>query len=832
MTVVSSLTVQIGANTSGLQQGLNTAQSQVRAFGRNADGSLIGPMQALKGINTSLTAMGLGFLPAVGAVGLVGAALKGSIGAAIEYEAAFANVRKTVDASEGELSKLSDTLRAMATGDSPVSSLENSLLTLTEIAATAGQLGIATEDIAGFTEQMAVLGVATDLTANEAAVFAARFANVTQMDISKVSLLGDALVTLGNNMATTESEIAGFAARAAPLANFGWDPADILGYSAALSALGVRAELGGTNLIKTVNEMTTAVALGGPKLAGFAEVAGVTAEQFKELAGQDSQAAFQKFITGLANLDADQQIIQLNKLGVTSVEQISLLQRMAGGLDTVTMGLNLAADGWEGNNAAMKEAAAKADTSAGKIEHLKNNLNDLGVEVGNFLMPVIDVAVTVTAQAVQAGTDIFREARKLGETLGGIIGEAVVPIIVPSVKSNIPPDRAKDSIGKALENFFVNNVLVVGSPVRISLQNIETMLAAADTLDKVRNAVTVSVAGMKPVETLVRTAVDLIAPGAAEMIPKFNALIADLTKKGPSESRAELNKIYLSTPIAILPDGVEVMPTGNRWVDSTLKAMAGVTNAVAEAAQQDATQQAIDLGTTTMSLQYAIRPDGVTYKLTGDESIDQWTRYFVAWNDSMRTTQETREAFAADVDITANLRVTPSLENGDAFLDETRTLMTNTITEGGTTTVPADLAVVPSVNNAADIVAGVQAYLQNQDYDTTVEANVTVMAKIEQVYTEHPEFVPPTKPDGTPMQRPVPGYGTNSDADGNSYIPFDGYLTQLHRGERVLTASQNEDYTFGRRGGGQQVIVNLTTFGNNEQEAVERFRRAFREGGY
>lgn len=830
MTTVSNLSVVIGADIGGLNQGLQNAQRGVKNFGnqvgstsdqmrgflRNTDGSFIGVGQSISGLNKKMQDLGFGFLPAAGAAALVGVAIKGSIGAAIEFESAFANVAKTVDASDEELAALRGTLRDMATSDSPVGALENSLITLTDIAAAAGQLGVATEDIASFSETMAMLGVATDLTATDAAVFAARFANVTGMSFDNIDELGDMLVTLGNNMATTESEIAGFASRLAPLANYNWDPASILGYSAALSSLGVSAELGGTNLNKSVADMTTAVAVGGPKLQTYAEIAGLTAANFKELAGSDSQAAFQQFITGLANLDADQQILQLNKLGITSVEQITTLQRLAGGLGTLTQSLDLAEEGWAGNNAVLNEAAAKADTTQGKINTLKNNLNELGVAVGELVLPVLNVAVEVTATAIKATADVFTEARKLGENLGSIIGRAAVNAIQGTTVVGASEDES-GPIAKMLEDWFIgNHEIVLGTPLEISFGSV---LVAADALDGISATVQTSVNGIKPIEATVSTVLSLIAPDVAAILPQVNAIIDELSKTSPTGQNLALHKLYMSTPIAIMPGGVEVMPTGIGWVDGLLRATAP---GMAEAAANAITQSAIDLGTTTMSMQFAILPGGITYTPTGIGWVDSSVLSIL--NDvGAAISQPTTEAIQTALAIGADISVNPRLANGDEMLTELNTQTSTLIDMADPNDVTSKLAVSPTVVNPGEVVSGVQGFLQAQNYDTSVTANVTV--KINKFYEDNPEFS-----DRQPGQQlPVPETDGNH-ASGLGYVPFDGYMAGLHQGEMVLPRDEARAYRFGGGGRGA-VIVNLTNFGGNMQEAAEMIKRAVRDAG-
>src|SRR5690554_1223031 len=120
---------------------------------------------------------------------------------AARFESSFAGVRKTVNATEEEFRRLEEEFRSMAK-QIPINVNE-----INRIGEAAGQLGIQREHLTRFVRVMADLGVATNMTSDQAATALARLANITQMPQSEFERLGSTIVDLGNNFATTESEI-------------------------------------------------------------------------------------------------------------------------------------------------------------------------------------------------------------------------------------------------------------------------------------------------------------------------------------------------------------------------------------------------------------------------------------------------------------------------------------------------------------------------------------------------------------------------------------------------------------------------------------------------
>lgn len=309
---------------------------------------------------------------------------------AIDFEEAFAGVAKTVGGTTEELAELRKELEGLATSAvSPVSSLENAHMELFKIAEAAGQLGVAKEDIADFTDVMGQLAMTTDLAGEEGAQMIARFANIADMPLSEIRQFGDAINTLGNNSAATEKDILSMSLRLASIADLGFETDEILAYSTALSSLGINAELGGTNFTKGMNEIAKAVALGGTELSNFADVAGMTSAEFSKAWKEDAGSAFQAFINGLGEMNADERILELEKLGLTGSEMQRVFLSLAGSTELLTETLNQSSEAFAGNGALMEEASKFAETTAGRINRAKNMFNQVMNDFGELLLPLI-----------------------------------------------------------------------------------------------------------------------------------------------------------------------------------------------------------------------------------------------------------------------------------------------------------------------------------------------------------------------------------------------------------------------------------------------------------
>lgn len=368
--------------TNGLDLGnllihLKADSSQYDKMMKLAEQKLLGTAKRMQSIGKSMSLYITTPLTLIG-----GIATKVSI----DLESAFAGVRKTVDATEQDLQKLKVGFENLST------TIPIALTELYGVGEAAGQLGIKTSNIIGFTETMAKLGVTTNLSAQEAATQLARMANITQMSQNDFDRLGSTIVDLGNKFATTEREIVAMAMRLSGAGSqVGLSEAKILALAAGLSSVGLEAEAGGTAFSRLMLIMKSAVLSGTKELTTFAKVAGITKEEFQAMFKGDASKAITSFVAGLGRLNkagVDLSPI-LQAVGADNIRMTDALGRAAGASELLKNALEIGANAWNENNALTKEAEKRFETTASKLQMVKNNFNLLADKMLSGFLPSI-----------------------------------------------------------------------------------------------------------------------------------------------------------------------------------------------------------------------------------------------------------------------------------------------------------------------------------------------------------------------------------------------------------------------------------------------------------
>jgi TP901 family phage tail tape measure protein len=344
--------------------------------------------------------------------------------AAVEFESAFAGVRKTVDGTDEELAAIRQGILDM-TEVLPASSTE-----ISSVAEAAGQLGIKTENILDFTKVMIDLGESSNLTAHEAASALAKFSNITGMAADDYERLGSTIVDLGNHYATTERDIVEMATRLASSGTvIGLTEQEILALSTAMSSVGINAEAGGTAMTQTMTAMSKAVSAGGAKLEEYARVAGVTSSEFAAMWSDKPIKAIQAFIGGLnrMNSNGEDTIAVLDNLGLSGIRQSNMLRALALASDKLDDAVTMANNAWEENTALSEEAAKRYATTESQMKMLRNGLNNLAISIGDILLPIINKIVAGLQNAIDWFSNLDDGVKKTILIVGGLIA-AISPI--------------------------------------------------------------------------------------------------------------------------------------------------------------------------------------------------------------------------------------------------------------------------------------------------------------------------------------------------------------------------------------------------------------------
>ena len=336
------------------------------------------------------------------------------------YETALVGVGKTTNLTGKNLSKLGDEISALSS-TIPISTNE-----LLGMAQAGGQLGVAAEDLVKFTDTVARLGVATDLSGEQAATGLTRILTVTGEGIGNIDKFGSVIVQLGNNFAATESEIVHMTGRVAKAtALFGVSSTEAAGMATALKAIGVEAQLGGSAMGRAFRAIDKTLRDGGEKLKTLEELTGLTGDKLKQVFEKDSTKAMQIFIESLGELEAAGGDVtgELAKFGLKGEQILQVLPVLAKNSEFFGRAIKTATDELKTNTALMNESEAAFDTLNSEAKLLTNEMTTFAREIGAQLAPQIRNLIGHSRELVQWLTNLDDETK---DTIASVLKWAAI----------------------------------------------------------------------------------------------------------------------------------------------------------------------------------------------------------------------------------------------------------------------------------------------------------------------------------------------------------------------------------------------------------------------
>lgn len=316
--------------------------------------------------------------------------LKGPIDEAIKFQSAMADVRKVVDF---------DTPAQFQTMNKDILALTRSLPMsaegLAQIVAAGGQAGIARDQLLQFAESAAKMGVAFDITAEQAGDMMAKWRTAFKMDQDQVVALADQINYLGNTTAASAPLISDVVTRIGPLGEIGGVASgEIAALGATMIGSGVQSELAATGIKNLILTMVSGASATDRQAAAF-QTLGVDAEELAQRMQVDAKGAILDLFDALKTIDpAAQGAILKDLVGKESIASISPL---VSNLDALKENLEKVADASQYAGSMQTEFEARCETAENSLQLMKNAASEAAINVGSVFLPAISGAAKEVA---------------------------------------------------------------------------------------------------------------------------------------------------------------------------------------------------------------------------------------------------------------------------------------------------------------------------------------------------------------------------------------------------------------------------------------------------
>nr|DAW65604.1 MAG TPA: minor tail protein [Caudoviricetes sp.] len=341
----------------------------------------------------------------------IGSDLMETSQAAIDFESSMADVKKVVDFDTPQQFKEMGNDILEMTKTIPMAAQD-----LAQIVAAGGQSGIAREDLTGFAESAAKMGVAFDISAGQAGDMMAKWRTAFKMNQTEVVDLADKINYLGNTTAASAPLISDVVTRIGPLGEVGGVAAgEIAALGASMVGSGIQSDVAATGLKNMILALTAGESATKSQVGALNEL-GLSAEDVAQGMQDNAKETILKVLDAIRGLDKVKQASVLSNL--FGKESLGAIAPLLSNLDGVQDNLNKVADSSKYAGSMEGEFSARSETTANSLQLAKNNMEAFKIAIGNGLIPAMTPMISLLTQGVKWVSGIAQEFPGAASVLG------------------------------------------------------------------------------------------------------------------------------------------------------------------------------------------------------------------------------------------------------------------------------------------------------------------------------------------------------------------------------------------------------------------------------
>lgn len=389
--LILSLVDRVTAPARGVAGAISNMQSKLEANNQRLD--------AMRGrlVETGVVAWGLAN------------AIKAPVQAAIEFESAMADVRKVVDfptpASFEQMSadiiKMSTEIPIAATG-------------IADIVAAAGQAGMAGDELLGFTEIAAKVGVAFDMTAGDVGTALAKIKTQLQLSVADTGALADAINHLSNTSASEAPSIVDFMRSVAATGEqYGFTATETAAIGSAMIAAGAQADVAATSFRNVGRALAKGNTATERQAHAFSQL-GLNVVDVAKRFNEDAVGTLRDVITRINGLPEH---LRSNALSEIFGDEARALAPLVTNIKLYDDALASVAQQRNYLGSSEKEYQARAATTANSMQLFTNKLTAAGIAIGEALLPALNQVMDSLSPVVLAIAEFAKNNPRLTQTI-------------------------------------------------------------------------------------------------------------------------------------------------------------------------------------------------------------------------------------------------------------------------------------------------------------------------------------------------------------------------------------------------------------------------------